>query len=183
MFSTISITEVVHIFKGHEDEPNFIAIGSLYTLVFILFEVGCVVNVRAMGGISGGLKKYWRRRVTGYQRLIHGSDRRRRETVKLGGSKRRRKWQIKVAPKMRIPKISSPKKMVLWVRDAYVRMMLGLASSIGGSAVGYGGDPPAKEYEEKMVVHMYKSLLMAHGHLLPRHPPPNAAATIVNTSS
>ncbi|XP_020231791.1 uncharacterized protein LOC109812276 [Cajanus cajan] len=138
-----------------------------------------------MEGISWGLKKYWMRRVKGYQRLIYGSDRRRREATKLGSRRRRRRrtWHIKIAPKMRIPKISSPKKMVLWLRDAYVRIMLGLASSTAASAVGYGGGfgraPPAKEYDEEMMVHMYNSLLMAHGHLLP---PPNAAATIVNTS-
>ncbi|TKY61739.1 hypothetical protein E2542_SST11590 [Spatholobus suberectus] len=141
-----------------------------------------------MEGISGGLKKYWKRIIRGYQRL-HGSDRPRRETVKLGGGQRRRRWRIKMAPKIRIPKISSPKKLVLWVRDAYVRMMLGLANSMGASAIGYGGGvtsvakggfgraPPPKEYDDKMIIHMYNSFIMAH-----RDPTPNGAARIVITT-
>ncbi|KAL5159821.1 hypothetical protein HKD37_15G044075 [Glycine soja] len=52
------------------------------------------------------------------------------------------RWRIRLAPKIRIRKIPLPKKMVLWVRDAYVRMMLGLA-----------------------IIQSYKFLLMAHGAL------------------
>ncbi|RDX92132.1 hypothetical protein CR513_25789, partial [Mucuna pruriens] len=141
--------------------------------------------------ISGGLKKYWRKRVRGYQRL-RGSDRRKRETVKFGGSQRRRGWRIKVAPKIRLPKISSPKKLVLWVRDAYMKIMLTLANSVAASATGYGGDaasiakpPPPKEYDHNMIIHMYNSFIMApgQGHFLPRDPTPNPAATMVTTFS
>ena len=146
-----------------------------------------------MEGISVGLKKYWRRSIRGYQRL-HVSDRRKKETVQLGGSQRRRRWRIKLARKIRIPKISSPKKLVLWVRDAYVRMMLGMANSMGASAVGYGGDaaftakggferaPPPKEYDQKMIIHMYKSLIMAQGQLLPRDSTPKPATTTMVTT-
>jgi len=148
---------------------------------------------KAMEGISVGLKKYWRRSIGGYQRL-HGWEERERETVQLGDNRRRR-WRIKINRKMKIRKISSPKKLVLWVRDAYMRMMLGLASSMGASAVGYGaGDststtggfgrgPPPKEYDQKMIVHMYKSLIMAQGQLLPRDPTPNGITTMVTTFS
>ncbi|QCD98266.1 uncharacterized protein LOC114195915 [Vigna unguiculata] len=145
-----------------------------------------------MEGISGGLKKYWRRSIRGYQRL-HGLEGRERETVQLGEKRRRRRWRIKINPKMKIRKISSPKKLVLWVRDAYMRMMLGLASSTAASAVGYGGGgstsangvfdrgPPPKEYDQKMIVHMYKTLIMAQGQLLPRDPTPNRLTTMVTT--
>ncbi|XP_027353142.1 uncharacterized protein LOC113863685 [Abrus precatorius] len=136
-------------------------------------------------GISGSLKKYWmRRRVMGYQRL-HGSDRRRMKRVEVGGSQSKRRWRIKIGKKIKIPKISSPKKLVLWVRDAYMRMMLGFANSMSVSATGYGGNttsiavsgfgraPPPKEYDEKMIVHIYKSLIMARD--------PNGGTAIVTT--
>jgi len=146
-----------------------------------------------MEGISVGLKKCWRRSIRGYQRL-HGWEGREGETVELGENRRRRRWRIKIKPKMKIRKISSPKKLVLWVRDAYMRMMLGLASSMGASAVGYGGDstsanggfergPPPKEYDQKMIVHMYKSLIMVQGQLLPPDPTPNRVTTMVTTFS
>lgn len=133
--------------------------------------------------VCRGVKEYWKRR--GYERL-NGSGRRRINRVKLGTSTTRTKgnrlwrWRIKLAPKIRMKKIPSPKKMLLWVRDAYVRMMLGLANSrvmtvsatgsvFGGSLsgsdnsfAGFGRDPP-KEYDEKMIIQIYKSILMAHG--------------------
>ncbi|CAJ1876265.1 unnamed protein product [Sphenostylis stenocarpa] len=147
-----------------------------------------------MEGISGGLKKYFRRSIRGYQRL-HGGDGRKRETVQLGENPGRRRWRIKINPKMKIRKISSPKKLVLWVRDAYMRMMLGLASSMGASAVGFGGDatsttangvfergPLPKEYDQKMIFHMYKSLIMAQGQLLPLDPTPNNGVMTMATT-
>ncbi|XP_057439239.1 uncharacterized protein LOC130731069 [Lotus japonicus] len=124
-----------------------------------------------MEGVSASmrqaLKKYWRRR--GYKRLINGFDSRRRNEAELGagGGRRRRRWRFKVVPKIRIPRISSPKKMALWVRDAYVRMMVGLASSkvvsMGVSVTGdsFGRAPPPKEYDDKIMVRMYNSLIMA----------------------
>ncbi|KAK7396934.1 hypothetical protein VNO78_18097 [Psophocarpus tetragonolobus] len=139
-----------------------------------------------MEGMREGLKKYWRRSIRGYKRL-HVSDRRRRESVQLGDRERKRRWRIRIAPKMRIPNISSPKKFVLWVRDAYVSIMLGFANSIGASAVSYAGDaafhraPPPKEYHHKMIVHMYNSFVMAQGHLLPPDPTPNAATQFLTT--
>ncbi|XP_061358747.1 uncharacterized protein LOC133302940 [Gastrolobium bilobum] len=143
-----------------------------------------------MEGISGslrrGLKKYWRR--MGYQRL-NGSDRRRRNKVEELGATGTRRWRrIKMAPKIRIPAICSPKKLVLWVRDAYVRMMLGLAKTMG---TGYGGDatsiaiggfgraPPRKEYDEKMIIQMYnKSMIVTtQGQLVPRDSAPSNMAS------
>lgn len=142
--------------------------------------------------VCRGVKDYWRRK--GYKKL-NGSGRRRRNRVELGstrtGKGRFWRWRIRLAPKIRIRKIPSPKKMVLWVRDAYVRMMLGLANSrimtVSASASGFGGTlagadtsfagfgrAPPKEYDEKTIIQIYKSLLMAHGGpLVPR----DAAAT------
>ncbi|XP_061338445.1 uncharacterized protein LOC133285251 [Gastrolobium bilobum] len=132
--------------------------------------------------VCKGLKEYWRRR--GYQR-INGSGRRRMNRVKLGSTGTRKgrfwRWRIKLSPKIRIHKIPSPKKLLVWVRDAYVRMMLGLANSqvmtMSASASGFGGGgdtamgvfgrAPPKEYDEKTIVQIYKSLLIAHGHLVP----------------
>jgi len=134
-----------------------------------------------------GLKEYWQRK--GYKR-INGSSRRRRRTskVELGSTQTRKgrfwRWKIKLSPKIRINRIRipSPKKMLLRARDAYVNMMLGLANSrvmtVSGSASGFGGalpggftgDPgfkraPPKEYDEKMILQVYKSILMGHGNL------------------
>ncbi|KAK7277792.1 hypothetical protein RJT34_22809 [Clitoria ternatea] len=144
---------------------------------------------KSMEGISASvyrcLKECWRRR--GYQR-INRQGRRRMNRVELGsgrtGKTRFWRWRIKLAPKIRIRKIASPKKMALWVRDSYVRMMLGLANSrvmtMSASASGFGGaipgsDPtvtgfgraPPKEYDEKTIIQIYKSLLAAHGQFVP----------------
>lgn len=58
---------------------------------------------------------------------------------------------------------------------------MGLANSkvmrMSASATGYGGSATSmamgglnkpKEYDEKMIIHMYKSLMMAKGQLVPR---------------
>ncbi|WVY95795.1 hypothetical protein V8G54_027946 [Vigna mungo] len=142
--------------------------------------------------VCKGVKEYWRRK--GYRRL-NGSGRRRRNRVELGSTRNGKgrfwRWRIRLAPKIRIKKIPSPKKVVLWVRDAYVRMMLGLANSrvmtAGASASGFGGPLSAvdtsfagfgraqpKEYDDKAIIQIYKSILMAHGALVPR----DAAAEI-----
>ncbi|XLR67873.1 hypothetical protein S83_018545 [Arachis hypogaea] len=132
------------------------------------------------------MRRYWKRRG-GYHRL-NGSNwwrrRHKKQVEQLGTTDtgatntRRRTWRIKVSRKIRISRIPSPKKFLLWLRDSYVRMMLGVANSkvmsMSGSAVGYGGrsattsmalgvvnSKPVKEYDEKMIVHIYKSLVMA----------------------
>lgn len=134
-----------------------------------------------MEGISvtvyKGLKEYLGRR--GYQRLNGPGGRTR---VELGTTRNRKgrlwRWKIKITPKIRVQRIPSPKKLLVWLRDAYVRMMLGLANSrvmtMSASASGFGGDPagfgraPPKEYDEKVIIQIYKSLVMGHGHLVPR---------------
>ena len=131
-----------------------------------------------MEGISASMytkmKGYWSRR--GYKR-INGSGRiRRKRPVELGsGSSTSRgrgfSLRIKIKPKLKILKMSSPRKFFVWLRDAYVKMMLGLANSraIGTSGYGdaFGARRPIKEYDEKMIVQIYKSLVMTQGQLVP----------------
>ncbi|KAE8671279.1 glycosyl transferase family 8 family protein [Hibiscus syriacus] len=131
-----------------------------------------------MEGVSTTMYKrlggYWKRR--GYVKLNGGTrGGARRSRVELGGSSRRRPfWKIRVRAKVRLP---SPKKFFVWLRDAYVKMMLGLANSravtgYGGAMGDHGvsafGKRPIKEYDEKMIVEIYKSLVMAQGQLVPR---------------
>ncbi|KAG6749829.1 hypothetical protein POTOM_046899 [Populus tomentosa] len=132
-----------------------------------------------MEGISASMytkmKGYLSRR--GYER-INGSGRiRRKRPVELGsGSSTSRgrgfSLRIKIKPKLKILKMSSPRKFFVWLRDAYVKMMLGLANSraIGTSGYGdaFGARRPVKEYDEKMIVQIYKSLVMTQGQLVPR---------------
>lgn len=120
------------------------------------------------------LKKYWKRRK-GYQRMNKSV--RKTNTVKLGGGATtgtKKKWRIKISPKIKFPTISSPKKWMVWMRDSYVRMMLGLANSkvmnltsFNDPTGGFGRAPQPKEYDNKMLVHMYNSLVVAQGHLVP----------------
>jgi hypothetical protein len=135
-----------------------------------------------MEGVSARIftrmKEYWSRR--GYER-INGSGRTRRSwPVELGSvsttSRRRRRfaWRIKVKPKLKALKMSSPKRFFVWLRDAYVKMMLGIANSRAIGTAGYGdgiGARPIKEYDEKMIIEIYKSLVMAQGQLVPRDAP------------
>ncbi|XP_050236053.1 uncharacterized protein LOC126686073 [Mercurialis annua] len=134
-----------------------------------------------MEGVSASMytrvKSYWRRK--GYQRINNDSGRRRGNSVKLGGATtasaapRRRFWRIKMRPKLKILKISSPKKFFMWLRDAYVNMMLGFANSRvigpgydgGDGIINNFGKRPMKEYDEKMIMAIYKSLVMGQSHL------------------
>ncbi|XP_054802764.1 uncharacterized protein LOC129306287 [Prosopis cineraria] len=125
-----------------------------------------------MKGVSGW-RDYWSRRR--YRRL---NERRSRRKMELGG---RRFWRMKirVGPKIRIGGISGrAKKMVLWLRDAYVRMMMGLATSgvrgmSGADAVVGFGRPSVKEYDRNMILHIYNSLFLPPVHRpTPQLPPP-----------
>lgn len=130
-----------------------------------------------MEGVSAsmykGLRGYWKRR--GYEKL-NGSGRRRRARVELGSTRRRRFWRIKTIPKLRRLRPASPKKLLLWLRDWYVNMMLrfansrvftaGAAGAFGGATydgIGGFGRAPSKEYDEKVIVEMYKNVVMAQG--------------------
>ncbi|KAF5185916.1 hypothetical protein FRX31_024497 [Thalictrum thalictroides] len=139
-----------------------------------------------MEGVVSGRKMYWKKR-NGYQRLDGygwGFGRKKKvERVTLGSTTQRKKrfrWKIKIKPKLKLFKFSSPKKLLTSIRDGYVKMMLGLANSrvfasggVGGFAYGGGAidsgfrSAPLKEYDEKMIIEIYKSL-MIKGQLVPR---------------
>ncbi|RWR94603.1 hypothetical protein CKAN_02390400 [Cinnamomum micranthum f. kanehirae] len=112
------------------------------------------------------LKGYWRRKD--YERLDGSNRFHKKNRVELGRTLRKKRfWRIKSIPRVRFFRVSSPKNLLARLRDAYVRMMLGFASSAGSISYGGGGrttgfDRPAlKEYDEKVIVEIYKSL-MAH---------------------
>ncbi|KAJ6754155.1 hypothetical protein OIU79_026897 [Salix purpurea] len=98
-----------------------------------------------MEGVSARMyrkvKGYWSRR--GYER-INGSGRiQSNRPVELGSgtttSRRRRRftWRIKVKPELKILKMSSPKKLFVWRRDAYLKMKLRFANSRAIGNAGY----------------------------------------------
>lgn len=142
-----------------------------------------------MEGVSAtvykGIKGYWRRK--GYERLNGGGRKRKTRVVELasvaeGSTRRRRFWRIKLTPRLKLKLRFSPKKFLLGLRDAYVNMMVRLANTRvigggggGGFGGGYPGDVvtgfgmrPVKEYDERMIVEIYKSIVMAQGQLVPR---------------
>uniref|UniRef100_A0A2P2NYZ7 Uncharacterized protein LOC105137939 n=1 Tax=Rhizophora mucronata TaxID=61149 RepID=A0A2P2NYZ7_RHIMU len=134
------------------------------------------------------MEGYWRWRRRGYER-INGSGRSRTNSVRLGSSSEKQKrrrffWRIKNKPKLKFLKMASPKRFLVWLRDAYVNLMLGFAKSqvatTGGWGIGEGissfGKRPLKEYDEKMIIDIYKSLVAAKGRLMSRLPPDAAAA-------
>ncbi|KAL3849723.1 hypothetical protein ACJIZ3_011605 [Penstemon smallii] len=131
-----------------------------------------------MEGVSAtvykGIKGYWRRK--GYERLSGGNGRRRKtRAAELADGcpqrRRRRFWRIKVTPRLKLKLRFSPKKLLIGFRDAYVNMMMKIANAgmIGGGFGGGGGFGmrPVKEYDERMIVEIYKSMLMAQGKLVP----------------
>ncbi|KAL0389682.1 UNVERIFIED_CONTAM: hypothetical protein Scaly_0325300 [Sesamum calycinum] len=140
-----------------------------------------------MEGVSAtvykGVRGYWRRK--GYERLNGAGRKRKTHVVELapggGGSTRRRRfWRIKLTPrlKLKLKLRFSPKKFLLGLRDAYVNMMMKIANTrviaggFGGAYTGSGvaefGLRPMKEYDERMLVEIYKSIMMAQGQLVPR---------------
>lgn len=113
-----------------------------------------------------GLRGYRKRR--GYERL----GRRGKSQVEFGGSTRRRRFYLRIN-KLKLKLRFSPKKFFLRIRDGYVNMMVRLASSrvmVGGGGDGFGsfGSRPLKEYDEKLIVEVYKSLVMVQDQLVHR---------------
>lgn len=119
---------------------------------------------------KGGLKGYWRKRGFTYSRLRLLKP----STVVLvsttadgtaSTSRRKRFWHIPRRIRF-LRQTGSPKCWVAYLRDAYVRMMLRLASLASlGYGYRYGGADVAfgpqkwKEYDEKMLVEIYKQVL------------------------
>ncbi|KAG7561804.1 hypothetical protein ISN45_Aa05g031750 [Arabidopsis thaliana x Arabidopsis arenosa] len=127
-------------------------------------------------------KRYWRR-WRGYEKLDGSSEtssgRRKGKRIKMDPTRKKRFWRIKIVPKLKILKTASPKKFLVWLRDSYVKMMMRLANSRVVGSSGYGGSGfgsgQMKEYDEKMLVEIYKSILMAQaqGNLVHRDTPNN----------
>lgn len=142
---------------------------------------------------KGGIKAYWKRR--GYYRIDAAAAQRRPPlpTAELGGGgvaaqppppeerRRRRGWRVRRGGQLgrRLLRALSPRRWLARLRDAYVSAMLRLASS---PAVGYGAGAPycaattnhggafarppqLKEYDEKVLVEIYRSILARGGPL------------------
>ncbi|XP_071718228.1 uncharacterized protein [Rutidosis leptorrhynchoides] len=115
--------------------------------------------------VSKGVKRYWRRRS--YQHLAAS-------TNEVGSKTKRYSWRIRVPSKLKIKlrfKLKfNPKKLLTRFHSAYVSMMMKVANSpalSGGGLVGFGGDgtsqfgmTPMKEYDEKLVIQLYNSLVI-----------------------
>jgi len=132
--------------------------------------------------------RYWQK-SRGYERLDGSAKKaksggRNVKRVKFDRTKKRRFWRIKIVPKLRVLKKASPKKFLTWLRDAYVNMMLSFAnsrvieSSYGFGEYGYGSGLASREYDEKKLVEIYKSMLMAQGSLVHRDVPKLSADSI-----
>ncbi|WZZ56164.1 hypothetical protein YC2023_056271 [Brassica napus] len=117
--------------------------------------------------------RYWRR-SRGYERL-DGSTKKSNSDP----TRKRRFWKrIKIVRKLRVLKKTSPKKLLTRLRDSYVNMMVRLASSPAiGSSFAYA----KKEYDEKKLVEIYKSMLMAQGTLVHRNAPKPSSDSIACT--
>ncbi|WOL06676.1 hypothetical protein Cni_G15410 [Canna indica] len=126
-----------------------------------------------MESYKGRLKGFWRRRH--YHRAAGGQTHRRRfNRAELGGGEgRRRFWRIKISPRIASLRAVSPRRILARIRDAYVRMMLSFSGAVpaGVTYAGYGfgagnggtgfARPPPKEYDERVLVQIYKSLIAA----------------------
>ncbi|KAK8928412.1 hypothetical protein KSP39_PZI017376 [Platanthera zijinensis] len=121
---------------------------------------------------------YYRGGLKGYGRLDgeDGPTRRkvRSSKIELGGGRRRRFWPIRVFSRLRFQRavISPSRFLISRIRGAYVQVMLAFASS--GAVGSYGGDgmdafydaSPIKEYDERMVLQLYKSVI-SQGQFIP----------------
>nr|GMD13808.1 uncharacterized protein LOC109191250 [Ipomoea batatas] len=104
---------------------------------------------------------YWRRR-RGYDRINTSNTRRKNAAAAAidtpeasGGRKNQRRRFFKFARCKSKLRLISPNKL----RDAYVNMMLRIANypSVGGAAATAFGNRPLKEYDNRMLLHIYTS--------------------------
>ncbi|KAI3460776.1 hypothetical protein Pfo_017439 [Paulownia fortunei] len=111
----------------------------------------------------------------GYQRLNGGGRKRKLQLVVLVSPRRRRFWRIKLTPaRLKLKLLFSPKKFLVGLRDAYVDMMMNIAttrmigSAFGGDGLNGFGMRSTKEYDEGMIVEINKSIVTAQRRLVPR---------------
>ncbi|CAI9774291.1 unnamed protein product [Fraxinus pennsylvanica] len=130
--------------------------------------------------LYNGIKGYWKR--NGYERLNGTAGRKRKiRVVKLtsadGANRRRRRfWRVKLKPSLKLKLKFSPKRLLRRLRDAYVNMMMKIANTPGitgaggfpGGGVSGFGRGTMKEYDERIITEIYKSVLMAQSRPVPR---------------
>ncbi|KAJ0581769.1 hypothetical protein HanRHA438_Chr04g0186721 [Helianthus annuus] len=108
------------------------------------------------------VERYWRRKP--YIRLGGNS------TDETGLNRPRRFWRIRVTSKLKLR--YSPKKLLTGIRDGYMNMMMRMANSqvVAGSG-GFGegvakfGMTPVKEYDDKLIMEIYKTLALRQAQL------------------
>ncbi|GKB51912.1 hypothetical protein Tco_0902665 [Tanacetum coccineum] len=116
--------------------------------------------------VYNGVKCYWKTR--GYQRLGSSTnvpDRHGGEESGTRGTRRKRKFfRLRISPRLKL----KPKKWYTRARDAYVRIMMKLANTSvvrSRTMTGYNGDgfgrPSNKEYDNKIIYEIYKTLSVA----------------------
>ncbi|KAI3787494.1 hypothetical protein L1987_42002 [Smallanthus sonchifolius] len=128
------------------------------------------MTTRLYQGVNG----YWRRRR--YERL-GGKSR--------GGSGlkwRKRFWRIRIVRKLKLKLSYSPKKLLTGIRDGYVNMMMRMANSPVVAGTGgygeakFGMKPREYVYDEKVIMEIYKTLVMRQAQLVPIDAPPVAVS-------
>ncbi|MFS8005098.1 hypothetical protein Hanom_Chr13g01233451 [Helianthus anomalus] len=116
------------------------------------------------------VKSHWRRR--GYHRLgtttntiVHG------DHEEKSKPRRRRKWRVRIPPRLKLKLARSPQKLFIRLRDAYVQLMMKLANTSavrGRTMIGCNGDGYGKmmikEYDEKIVIEIYKNVVIGKDH-------------------
>ncbi|KAK9147000.1 hypothetical protein Sjap_006903 [Stephania japonica] len=129
--------------------------------------------------LYNGFKDYRRRKQ--YRSLLNGSGRRhskknRLAVVTLGSEddhRVRRFWPLRVIRKLRILRLGSPKKLLLRLRNAYLKLMLMISSNSPGlfssrTVVSEHAEALSniKGRDKKMALQIYNSL-MSQGQMVP----------------
>ncbi|KAB1205614.1 hypothetical protein CJ030_MR7G017786 [Morella rubra] len=118
------------------------------------------------------LKRYWRRRR--YKRLNGAnSNKRKLKIARLGAGTARRLWRMRATPKISRNIILSPIKLLAKFHDAYVDVMIRLATGNGGRSndVGLFGEKrvakgpqistvsSGEEVDGRLVLEIYKRIV------------------------
>lgn len=112
------------------------------------------------------------RRRRGYNRLSP-TNRRNIKVARFGAGKR--SWRLRLAPKLRLIRLASPLKLWYKLKNAYMNMMLRIATNSGSSnSTNFFGTkriPKARdvpmaysrtEFENRLVFEIYKSMVPSY---------------------